>query len=477
MISSSRVTVRSSDSELPEAIDLTTVDLTPGDVHPLERYEGMRVTVEDVLVTAPTNQFDEFGISLTGTRAFREPGIEPDVMPDFAGMGLPEWDLNPELVEVDAAETGMAVEQISSLSRATVTGALAYSYNDYQIWPEIMQVTPYDFIWRPVRSRQPGEFTIGTNNVENLFDTVDDPNRDDSLTEDYTPANEEQYALRLAKTSAYIREVMGAPDILALQEAENSRVLTDLALQLHADDSSLRYAGCLLEGNEGRGIDVAYLVRVDQVNIIDCYRIPGALEAVNDSNAPLVTRPPLVLEAEYIQDGQAFPITLINVHIKSLSGIEETHNQARRLFQAELIANYVQQRQTENPDIHLAILGDFNAFQFTDGLVDVVGIISGNEDPAGARMQPEGDLVEPNLVNQVLQVPEEDRYSYIYNGSAQVLDHVLTSSGLEAFVSAVQFGRGNADTPRLWFLRDQDLIHSSDHDGLVIFIQPGLGEE
>lgn len=474
--SQGRITILESGATLPDPVNLQAVDLSDygGASHPLERYEGMRVAVTDAFVTAPTNQFDEFDITLDDSRSFREAGIEPDMTPQFADLGLPEWDLNPEVVEVDAQETGLPVEQIPTGSRATVTGALSYNYADYQIFPSEISVVEADPPIRPVRAREEGEFTIATQNVENLFDFTDDPHRED-YRENYAPQNQEEYDLRLGKAAEQIRVVLGAPDIVALQEVENARVLTDLALRIYDADPTIRYAGCIIEGFEGRGIDVAYLVRTERVSLLNCYRMPGADQVVlENSLGVLFTRPPLVLEAEFITGReQSFPITLIDVHNRSLNDADTENVQARRLRQAEAIANYIQGLQTENPDMHIAVLGDFNAFQFSDGLVDVVGIIAGTTHSEDALVGGMTDLVEPDFINQVLNVPEDDRYSYVYNGSAQVLDHILTNVALDAYVSDVQFARGNSDSPDDWFMdAARGAMKSSDHDGLVLYILP-----
>lgn len=471
-----RVTIISSGNAVPNPVDLTTVNLdyTPGDVHPLERYEGMLVTIQDGAVMAPTNRFDEFVISLTGQRAFREPGIEADTTPEFAGIGLPEWDLNPELIEVDPPEMGLPAEQVNAGSTATVTGGLAYAYLDYQIWPSAMDIEPVEFAIRPVRARTDGEFTIATQNVENFFDTVDDPGKDDSTFENYVPDDDIAYQVRLRKLSEQIRVVLGAPNIVALQEIENNRALSDLIFQIYSDDPSVRYTGCLLEGWEGRGIDVAYLIQTEHINILDCYRLPGSYTARQPgTNAPLFTRPPLVLDVEYLTgDGEAFPLKLINLHNKSLSGIETEDTQERRMYQAMMVAEYVQTLQQQNPDVHVAVLGDINAFQFSDGLVDVVGIITGTHDPAEAVMAPESDIVEPDLINQITRLPADEQYSYMFNGSFQILDHILTTQALDGYVTDAQYGRSNADALTIYAEEDNGAIRSSDHDGLVVYIQP-----
>lgn len=480
VLTSRSLEVLSFGNPLPDPIDLFTVELdwTVGeDVHPLERYEGMYVQVEDAAVVAPTNYFDEFGVSLVGERPFREPGVEIDWNPEFADRDLPEFDLNPELIEVDPAEMGLDVEFVTSGSHATVTGGLAYSYRDYQIWPSDVAVDVESFAVRPVRAREEGEFTVATQNMANLFDMENDPRREDSPLEDYVPDQPELYTLRLQKMSAQVRIALGAPDIVAIQEIENARVLTDLAFQIAADDPSLRYAGCFQEGNDDRGIDNAYLVRTDRVNLLSCYRLPGSLTAQAPLGGRLFGRPPLVLEAEMLTGGgDSFPLTLINLHNKSLSGAETERVQLQRLAQAQMVATYVQGLQEADPDAHIIVLGDLNAFEFSDGLVDVVGIIAGTHDPDEALHAPEDDLVEPDLVNQVLSVPAQDRYSYIYNSTSQVLDHILTSAALNPYVVDAQFSRGNADALYVWEYEANGALRSSDHDGMVLYLNPDAEE-
>jgi hypothetical protein len=324
-----------------------------------------------------------------------------------------------------------------------------------------------------VRQRLDGEFSIATQNVLNMFDRVDDPQRNDSIGEDFVPASPEIYALRLRKMSEQIRVNLEAPDIIALQEMENVRVLTDLALQIHLDDPSLTYATCLLEGADDRGIDNAFLWRTDRVNLLSCYQMPGSTTArVSVGAGLLFDRPPLVLEVQLLAGDQFFPLTLIGLHNKSLSGATTETVQNERLDQAVYIADYVQGLLDADPDARVVVLGDFNTFEVSDGLVDVAGVIAGTHDPAQALLSPETDSLQPDLINQVLRIPEEDRYSFIFNSTVQVLDHIMTSPALDACVTDAQFSRGNADALYIWETEDNGALRSSDHDGLVVYLNP-----
>jgi hypothetical protein len=130
----------------------------------------------------------------------------------------------------------------------------------------------------------------------------------------------------------------------------------------------------------------------------------------------------------------------------------------------------VQAFQETLPATPLAVVGDFNAFEFSDGYVDVVGQIAGDFDPSESLLSGP-DLVEPNLTNQVLSQPTEERYSFVFGGSAQSLDHALTNEVLGPFVRGFEHGRGNADAPLVRIDDDTTPLRSSDHDGLVLFVE------
>ena len=54
-----------------------------------------------------------------------------------------------------------------------------------------------------------------------------------------------------------------------------------------------------------------------------------------------------------------------------------------------MLADEIQGMQSQERDLRLVVAGDFNAFEFTDGYVDVLGEVKGAPDPAGALL-PDG---------------------------------------------------------------------------------------
>jgi predicted extracellular nuclease len=91
---------------------------------------------------------------------------------------------------------------------------------------------------------------------------------------------------------------------------------------------------------------------------------------------------------------------------------------AKRAAQAEYLAGLVQARLTARPDERLVLVGDFNAFQFSDGLVALIGTIKGTPAPASEVVLASSDLVNPDLVDLVDSVPAAERYSYVFDGNA-----------------------------------------------------------
>ncbi len=460
------VTVTASGAALPTPILLDAANPLPGPFDPsdLERFEGMVVRLENGLINAATDRFGDTAAVVGPNRVLREAGIE------FPGLpGLPEWDANQELFEIDPdGLVGMPDLELFSLTEVVeADGPLAFSFGDYQILPSTLVVGPDPALPTAVRARDAGELTIASQNMLRLFDDQDDPGTGEPVL---TTA---EFQDLLVMFSEHFRLNLGSPDIIAFQEVENLNVLQQLALQIAADGGPT-YSAHLIEGNDVGGIDVGYLTddATVLVNSVDQF---GETLTLSVDGSLLHDRPPLVLDATYIGGGASFPLTVINVHQRSLSGIEDPGSngvrvKTKRLEQAETLAGFIQSLQTGDPDIRLVVTGDFNAYQFTDGYVDVLGVLSGNLDPAGAEF-PGSDLIDPNLTNEILSLPVEEQYSFIFDGNPQALDHVLTSVEMGPFVSGVEYARGNSDAPASLVDDVTTTLRASDHDGLVLYIK------
>jgi hypothetical protein len=77
------------------------------------------------------------------------------------------------------------------------------------------------------------------------------------------------------------------------------------------------------------------------------------------------------------------------------------------------------------------------------------------------------DLVDPDLTNLADTLPPEERYSYVFDGSAQAFDHVLVSSTLLPLARGLHYGRANADFPTVYYADPSRPERFSDHDAPV----------
>ncbi len=458
------VVVNSSGNPLPAAVQFdssTPSPFQPQSAVELERFEGMLVEIASGLVSGPNQRFGtdplaEVHIVAGHPRAFREPGII------FPGLpGLPVWDGNPEVFELDPDRLGLPNAAIPAGSTFQATGVLGFEFSGYELWPTQLTFDAATIL-HPVRAREDGEFMVATFNMERFFDDVDDPAIDDPVP------TASEYAGILSKYSQYIREVLLAPDILAVQEVENLNALQDLAAQIQSDDASLVYSAFLEEGNDVGGIDVGFLVR-NTVTVNSVTQLHKS-EIFTFDNSLLHDRPPLLAEVE-VPDGRV--LTLMNLHQRSFSGIEgpdSTRIRLKRHTQAVSVSKMVDSLQTENPNINLIVLGDFNSFQFTDGYVHVLGQIMGTPASASEALIPGTDEVDSDLRNEVLELPTNERYSFVFGGSAQVLDHILTSEKIQGKVTGRQYARGNSDAPALFKTDYSTVLRASDHDAMVLYL-------
>ena len=490
------VTVVNTAQPLPTPVVLTPAETTaPSEttdpLDTLEEYEGMRVSVPSMTVVAPTQgNINEpsatattngvfYGVVTGVSRPFREPGISiSDPLPPGAPANVPRFDENPERLRVDSdSQPGTTpVDVPSGTVILSVTGPLDYGFRTYTILPDAtLAPTPPLPTARPVPDPTATEYTVASFNLFRFFDTVNDPGVGEPVL---TPA---AFAKRLDKTSLVIRTVTKSPDVIGVQEAENLSTLQTLANEVNNDTvaggfANPNYQAFLVEGNDPGGIDVGFLVKTSRVTVIDVtqegktttYTEPGG------GTALLNDRPPLVLRATVARPGggtEAF--TVIVNHLRSFLGIDDPADGARvrekRRKQAEFLANLIQTRQTNDPSERISSVGDYNAFQFNDGYVDVIGTIKGQPAPPDQVVLASSDLVNPDLTDLVDTLPAAERYSYTFDGNAQVLDHIIINDDAQARLNRFAYARNDADFPEVYYTDGTRPERTSDHDMPVAY--------
>jgi uncharacterized protein len=488
---------------MPAPVALTAADLNAaGSVEQLERLEGMRVSIASLVVVAPTGGTVSeanatstsngvfYGVLPGVNRPFREPGLEV-----FEAAGapatIPVFDANPERLRVDSDALGHAA--IDTAPGATVTnivGPLDYSFRSYTVDLEPtapVTVSPLAAVATPARLATAGEFTIASANIERFFDTTDDPGVSDVIL---TPT---AFNTRLNKVSLQVRDVMRSPDIIGFEEVDNLPTLQAIAAKVNADTvaggaANPRYAAYLQTGNDIGGIDSGFLVKSSRVDVLDVTQVGLATTFTqpDGTQALLNDRPPLVLHAAIHRapGDTPFNVTVIVNHLRSLSGINDAVDGARvrakRRAQAEYLANLIQACQSANlsngidcpsvkPNERVVSVGDYNAFQFNDGYVDSIGTIKGTPTPFDQVTLASPDLVTPDLVDLVDTAPADQRYSFVFDGNVQELDHVLITQNLAGLSNGLSYGRNNADFPEVLRSDPNTPLRLSDHDPVVAY--------
>ena len=489
--------VLSSGNPLPAPIQLTAAMTTaPNATQLLETLEGMRVSVPSLTVSGPTlagssNEANAtstssgvfYGVVTGVARPFREAGIDiNDPLPAGSPCCVPRFDGNPERLRIDSdGQPGtVPVDVTAGVTIAGIVGPLDYGFRTYTILPDAgsLTVATPNATFTPAPLASADEVVVAGYNMERFFDTVNDPQDDPVLTAT-------AFANRLNKASLAIRNVLRLPDIIGVVEMENLSTLQTVAARVNSDvvsagGSNPGYTAYLFEGNDIGGIDVGFLVRsrVTVLGVRQEGKDATFVNPTNGANELLNDRPPLVLDARVTRpNGQAFDFTVIVNHLRSLNGIDDSASgprvRAKRAAQAEYLADLIQDLQLANPSARVLAIGDFNAFEVNDGYVDSMNTIRGAPSPADQVVLASPDLVDPNLTNLLTLLPSSQRYSYVFDGNAQVLDHALASAALMPWVSRFTFARLSADFPDTLRNDPNRPERLSDHDASVTYIALG----
>ena len=480
----------STGNPLPTAVTITAADTDPaGPFTQLQKYEAMRVHVDSVTAisgtggtytesSATATSNGTFFAVITGVaRPFREPGLEVSSALTVPA-NTPRWDENPERIRVDAdGQVGATSFNVTTNTAVeNLTGVLDYGGDAYTILPD--PSTPPTIGAQmsaiPVRAANGNEFTVASFNMQHFFNAT----LDDSGTVLLTQA---AYDRRLEKASLAIRNVLRMPDIIGIEEIENAATLQDLAHQVNAEAAlagqpNPQYVGCIFQGNDIGGIDVAILYKSSRVAQQSCEQIGKDTTYIDPSTglpAILNDRPPLVFRGIITPTtGSPANVTVVVNHLRSLiSNGDDTPDgnrvRVKRRTQAEFLAQLLAEHQSAGENV--VSVGDYNAFQINDGTVDVLGTVRGAPLPADEILMTGADYVDPDLSDIITTLPANQQYTYVENGSAQVLDHIVVSNSLLNKPYEIQVAHNNADFPEIYRNDATRPERMSDHDMPVGF--------
>lgn len=423
-----------------------------------ESMEAMLVTVQQPMVVGGTNRFGEIftvtddGAAATGISLRNTLNISPD-------------DFNPEKVQIDE-DTGILpgfnLPEVNAGDMLdNVTGVVGYGFGNFEVYP----TQPFGFTHGnliPETTEIAGDeekLTVATYNVLNL--DLNDADGDTDVANGRFDAIAQQIVNNL-----------NAPDVIGLQEVQDNTgsdddgtVAADATLQMLVD-TIVTAGGPTYEfidntfignntsgGQPGGNIRTAFLFNPARVGLV-----PGSVQTAPDLTPFAGSRLPIIATFDF--NGEE--VTVVNNHFSSkggsapILGVEQPFEARQeevavngsldeRQAQAQGVRDFVDTILTADNDANVVVLGDLNEFEFISPVSTIL--------PGG-----DAALLLTNLVDTL---PDDEIYSFIFQGNSQALDHILISNNLLG--TSPQFDQVHTNSE--FAETDQ---RASDHDPAIV---------
>lgn len=248
-------------------------------------------------------------------------------------------------------------------------------------------------------------YTIGFYNLENLFDTHDDPN---TLDDDFTPNGFKKWSLKrykrklykLAKTIAEVGDeaTKRPPVLMGIAEVENREVVEDLIGAEALRD--INYGYVHYDSPDERGIDTGLIYHKDYFEVL--HSEPITLMIFEENGVRDTTRD--ILYVKGLLNKEEVHI-FVNHWPSRRDGDRETS--FKRVQAAETILDFMKGIETEIENPNYIVMGDFN-----DGP---------NDESIKRLMQSE------KLYNPMEKLLTPERGSANYKKSWMLFDQILVS--------------------------------------------------
>jgi predicted extracellular nuclease len=397
-----------------------------------ESLEGMLVQVNDLVATSFT--FTGFGeIFVVGDN-----GANATTMTPRGGIVIGPGDLNPERIVIDdewfkTGSPAMPTVNVGGTFPGAHIGIMDWAFGEYRVQLRDKPVIGSTGVSVRESAVAAGtdKVSIATFNVENLAG-----NEPDS---------------KYNTLAGMIVNNLAAPDIVSLEEIQDNNGATndsvvDANVTLDRLVAAIAAAGGPAYsyrqinpvddqdgGQPGGNIRVGFIFRTDRgLAFIDR---PGGdsttpVAVVSGPNGPELSASPgrvapgdaawnssrKPLAAEFTYNGHK--LFVITNHFNSKGGDQGLFgpqqppvlsSEVQRNQQATLLAGFVGEILAADPTANIAVVGDLNDFQFSPPLQK---------------------LKAAGLTALIETLPPSERYSYVFDGNSQALDHIMVSSNL-----------------------------------------------
>jgi predicted extracellular nuclease len=418
-----------------------------------ESLESMRVEIDNAAVVGPRTSVGEVPVVPAGSTTRTNRG----------GIVLQATDANPERVLLDDVLAATPTVNVGDILSTPAIGVLSYSFGNFKL---LVSTTPGvsggGIAPESTVAASAGQLAVATFNVENL-DPTDPQSKFDGL-------------------AAQIVNRLRSPDLVALEEVQDNNGATDngvvdcdrtMSILINAIVAAggPSYAFRQINprndadgGEPGGNIRQVFMYRTDRglsfvdrpgatattANaVVDVGGVPslryspGRVDPTNTAFS--ASRKPLA--GEFTFNGRT--VFAIANHFNSKGGDQPLFghfqppgrpSETQRHNQASVVKSFVDQILAVDAAAAVVVLGDLNDFEFSA----TADILTANN----------------ALVDLPRTLPLAERYSYVFEGNSQVLDHILISSSLAARAYSYDVVHVNAEFA----------TQLSDHDPQVVRI-------
>ncbi len=251
-------------------------------------------------------------------------------------------------------------------------------------------------------------YTIAFYNLENLFDTEDDPHK---LDDDFTAKgvknwNKKRYRKKIYKlgraiSSLAFDKTKKAPVLVGIAEVENRKVVSDLINSKHLKEKGFDLVH--YDSPDERGIDTALIYQKKFFKVLDSEIVPLLIyeaDGVRD-----FTRDILHVTGE-LNDERIH--ILVNHWPSRRDGAEET--QFKRIEAAKTVHSIVDRVKANESNPTFLIMGDFN------------------DDPGSVSVQ--NYLMTQDLYNPMQKLLSYNRGSLVHDRKWNLFDQIIVSHNL-----------------------------------------------
>lgn len=391
-----------------------------------ESIEGMRVQVGNVKAVAP----QEHGDLITVLEDAPTNSLH-------GGVLYEEGNANPNRIQfrLEPNSTARNFEVATGDKfQGPITGIVGYSFQNFKIYASLdeMKAKHVKGSTKPETTKivkADDKLTIASYNLENFSNNTSETSND-----------------KAQKLARAIGTDMGSPDIVGVTEVQdnNGAVAGDskadqsyerLIAAIKAESGvEYKYLNIDPVNNQDGGapnanIRVGFLYNPARVSLPEGIPTGDATTPVGYKDGKLTLNPGRIdptnaafnssrkpLAAQFVFQGEE--VIVIANHWNSKLGDTplfgaiqppKRDSEIQRKEIAQIVYNFVSDIKTKNPDANIVSLGDFNDYQFADALKIHEGTL---------------------MTNMINKVEESDRYTYLYQGNSQVLDHILVSNNL-----------------------------------------------